>query len=237
MHFSNHRQQFWQGVRDLLPLVSGVLPFGLIAGATGLTLGMSPDTIMAMTVLFYAGAAQLAAYQLIQDNAPLVIIVMTSVVVNLRFAIYSATFAPLIAPLKPRYRYPLAYLLSDQAYGLCNVPEQLTRPSGERLWYLVGVATTMWLAWTISVILGIALGASIPAHWSLEFTIPLAFLAMLVATVTSRRLLMVAVVAGLGAIAFQALPYNLGFILAVTAGVCCGLWLPGLQNRGGRQRG
>ncbi|MCV6609422.1 MAG: AzlC family ABC transporter permease [Amphritea sp.] len=237
MHFSNYRQQFWEGVRDLLPLVSGVLPFGLIAGATGVALGMSPEMIMGMTVLFYAGSAQLAAYQLIQDNAPFVIIVLTSVVVNLRFAIYSATFAPLIAPLKARYRYPLAYLLSDQAYGLCNVPEQLDRSTGERLWYLTGVATSMCVAWILSVLLGVALGTSIPAHWSLEFTIPLAFLAMLVSTITSRLLFIVAVVAGLGAIAFQLLPYNLGFTLAVIAGVCCGIWLPGLVRRGGQSNG
>jgi len=231
MQFSAYRAEFWQGVRDLLQLVSGVLPFGLIAGANGVALGMSPETIMGMTVLFFAGSAQLAAYQLIQENAPFVIILITSVVVNLRFAIYSATFAPLLAPMKRIKRWPLAYLLSDQVYGLCSVPAQQQRPDGERLWYLIGVATSMWLSWVLSVIAGIALGASIPPEWSLEFTIPLAFLAMLVATITRPILLVVAVVSGLSAVLFQLLPYNSGFIVAVGAGVIAGLVLPKLLGR------
>jgi len=231
MQFSTYRAEFWQGVRDLLPLVSGVLPFGLIAGANGVTLGMSPETIMGMTVLFFAGSAQLATYQLIQENAPFVIILVTSVVVNLRFAIYSATFAPLLAPMKRIKRWPLAYLLSDQVYGLCSVPAQQQRSDGERLWYLIGVATSMWLSWILSVIAGIALGASIPTEWSLEFTIPLAFLAMLVATITRPILLVVAVVSGFSTLLFQLLPYNSGFIVAVAAGVIAGLVSPKLLGR------
>lgn len=231
MPLSAYREAFWQGVRDLLPLVSGVLPFGLIAGANGVALGMSPETIMGMTVLFFAGSAQLAAYQLIQENAPFVIILVTSVVVNLRFAIYSATFAPLLAPMKRIKRWPLAYLLSDQVYGLCSVPAQQQRSDGERLWYLIGVATSMWLSWVLSVIAGIALGASIPSEWSLEFTIPLAFLAMLVSTITRPILLIVAIVSGLSAVLFQLLPYNSGFIVAVAAGVVAGLLLPKLAGR------
>ncbi len=226
MQFNTYRAQFWQGVRDLLPLVSGVLPFGLIAGANGVALGMSPETIMGMTMLFFAGSAQLAAYQLIQENAPFVIILVTSVVVNLRFAIYSATFAPLLAPLKKHQRWPIAYLLSDQVYGLCAIPDQMAKSDGERLWYLIGVASSMWLSWILSVIAGVALGASIPAAWSLEFTIPLAFLAMLVSTITRPVMLLVATVSGVCAVLFQLLPYNSGFIVAVVAGVVAGLLLP-----------
>lgn len=232
---TDYRKQFWLGVRDLMPLVSGVLPFGLIAGATGVSLGMSPEMIMGMTVLFFAGSAQLAAYSLIQDNAPFVIILITAVVVNLRFAIYSATFAPLLGPLKKRYRFPMAYMLTDQAYGLCSMPEQMQKSDAERVWYYAGVAIAMSLSWLISVILGIALGAGIPPSWSLEFTIPLAFLAMLVTTISSRLLFMVALISGSCAVLFQLLPYNLGFIVAVVAGVVGGLLLPRLLLKGGER--
>lgn len=228
MEFSNSKQAFWLGVRDLLPLVSGVLPFGLITGAYGVALGMNPETVLGMTVLFYAGSAQLIAYQLIQENAPLVIIVLTAVVVNLRFAIYSATFSSLLSPLKKRYRLPLVYMLSDQVYGLCAIPAQQKLPKGERLWYYAGVALTMWFCWILSVVAGIAVGASIPPQWSLEFTIPLAFLAMLVSTITNRLLLSVAIISGISAVLFKTLPYNSGFIVAVICGVSVGLLLVSL---------
>lgn len=232
---TDYRKQFWLGVRDLMPLVSGVLPFGLIAGATGVSLGMSPEMIMGMTVLFFAGSAQLAAYSLIQDNAPFVIILITAVVVNLRFAIYSATFAPLLGPLKKRYRFPMAYMLTDQAYGLCAMPEQMQKSDAERVWYYAGVGIAMSVSWLTSVALGIALGAGIPTSWSLEFTIPLAFLAMLVTTISSRLLFMVALISGSCAVLFQLLPYNLGFIVAVVAGVVGGLLLPRLLLKGGER--
>ncbi|WP_164549135.1 AzlC family ABC transporter permease [Amphritea opalescens] len=227
------RKQFWLGVRDLLPLGSGVLPFGLIVGATGGSLGMSPEMVLGMSALFFAGSAQLAAYSLIQDNAPFVIIVATAIVVNLRFAIYSATFAPLLGPLPKRYRFTLAYMLSDQTYGLCSMPAQMQKTTPERIWYLAGVTLALYVTWLISVTLGIVLGAGIPAHWSLEFTIPLAFLAMLITTITSRLLFMVAVISGCCAIAFQLLPFNSGFIVAVAAGVLGGLLLPSWLKRKG----
>lgn len=218
--------EFFHGSRDLLTMVWGVIPFGLIAGATGVDMGMSADMILGMTVLFFAGAAQLAAYQLIQESAPWLIIVLTSVVINLRFAIYSATFAPLLAPLARSKRWPLAYLLSDQVYGLCSIPSQMQRTSSERFSYLVGVAVSMWLSWVLSVLAGVVIGSSIPASWSLEFTIPLAFLALLVASISSWLLLAVAAISGLSAVLLHALPYNSGFILAVLAGVIGGLIIP-----------
>ncbi|UTW02091.1 AzlC family ABC transporter permease [Amphritea atlantica] len=231
-----YSKQFWLGVRDLMPLVSGVLPFGLIAGATGISLGMSPEMVMGMSALFFAGSAQLAAYSLIQDNAPFLIILATAVVINLRFAIYSATFAPLLGPLPKHYRFTLAYMLSDQVYGLCSMPAQMEKPISERIGYLAGVALALYVVWMISVGLGVALGAGIPPHWSLEFTIPLAFLAMLVTTITSRLLFMVAVISGSCAVLFQLLPFNTGFLVAVVAGVCGGLWLPGLIKMRGAPR-
>ncbi|WP_293266255.1 AzlC family ABC transporter permease [Neptunomonas sp.] len=231
MQTRDYRSQFWQGVRDLMPLVSGVLPFGLIVGANGVALDMSPELIMGMTVLFFAGSAQLAAMQLIQENAAFVVIVLTTIVINLRFAIYSATFAPLFYPLKKRYRLPFAYILSDQAYGLCIAPDQQQRSDAERISYYLGTAVALLVSWVLSVILGIAVGASIPPEWMLGFTIPLAFLAMLMSTITNRLLLIVAIVSGLAAIFMQGLPYNLGFILAIVTGVIAGLVLPRLAGR------
>ncbi|WP_286238860.1 AzlC family ABC transporter permease [Neptuniibacter halophilus] len=215
-------KQFWLGVKDLMPLVSGILPFGLIAGATGVSLGMTPEMIMGMTLLFFAGSAQLASYSLIQDNAPFLIILLTVIVINLRFAIYSASFSGLIGPLRKRYRFPLAYMLSDQVYGLCQRPEQVEKTAPERLFYLSGVASSMLLAWIGSVALGIVLGSEIPPSWSLEFTIPLAFLTMLVGTISNRRMLLAAIISASAAIIFYALPYNLGFLIAVGCGVLSG---------------
>lgn len=232
MSFQEHRESFWLGAKDMLPLLSGVLPFGLITGANGIALGLSPEQVFGMTMLFFAGSAQLAAYQLIQDNAAFVVVVLTTVVINLRFAIYSATMASTLHPLKKRYRWPLAYMLTDQSYGLCSSPERQSAGLLERVWYYFGGAIVMCSFWVMAVLLGVAVGASIPSEWSLEFSIPLAFLAMLVGTVRNRTLLLVAVASGAFAVLLRSLPLNMGFIAAVMIGVGVGLVASKLRRRG-----
>lgn len=219
---SHSRQHaFLAGCRDLLPLAPGVLAFGLIAGANGVALGFSPELIMGMTALMYGGAGQLAAYQLIQEQTPVVIIMLTVWMINIRFLIYSATFAPILIPLKKRFRLPLTYMLSDQTYGLCAM--ETGKPG--IIWYFAGSAISMWACWLCSVALGIAVGAKIPPEWSLEFAIPLAFLTMLVSTIKSRLLLATAVGTGILAVVLANLPYQSGFIVAVAGGVTFGLLL------------
>ncbi|WP_084332445.1 AzlC family ABC transporter permease [Marinobacterium jannaschii] len=220
----SRRDAFLAGCRDLLPLVPGVLAFGLIAGANGVALGFSPELIMGMTALMYGGAGQLAAYQLIQDQAPVLIIMLTVWMINIRFLIYSATFAPILIPLKKRFRLPLTYCLSDQSYGLCAMEV------GKKgiIWYFAGTAISMWACWLGSVGLGILVGAKIPPEWSLEFAIPLAFLTMLVSAIKDRLLLATAVGTGLLAVLLAKLPYQSGFIVAVAGGVGLGLLLSNL---------
>ncbi|MFP2768986.1 AzlC family ABC transporter permease [Oceanisphaera sp. KMM 10153] len=220
---SSGRRDFFEGVRDLLPMIPGVLPFGLIAGANGTSLGFSSEMTIGMTLLFFAGSAQLAAYQLIQEQALPAVIIFTALMVNIRFLIYSATFAPLLHSLKTRHKWPLAYLISDQAYGLCSTrftPDQSDR---EKLYYYAGTAVALAVSWVGSVILGLLVGEQIPAEWSLEFAIPLAFVAMLVSSIRNRASLITAVFSALVATSLIQLPYNLGFIAAIIGGTSIGL--------------
>ncbi|OIN09176.1 AzlC family ABC transporter permease [Oceanisphaera psychrotolerans] len=218
-----NRHFFIEGIKELLPMVPGVLPFGLIAGANGTSLGFTPEMTLGMTLLFFAGSAQLAAYQLIQDQALPAIVVFTALMVNIRFFIYSAAFAPLLHDMKTRHKWPLAYLLSDQAYGLCASRFSPQDNGHEKLYYYIGAALALWVSWVASVGLGLLVGEQIPAEWSLEFAIPLAFLAMLVANIRDKASLITAFCSALLAISLSWLPYNLGFITAIIGGTTLGL--------------
>ncbi|WP_157953606.1 AzlC family ABC transporter permease [Zobellella maritima] len=220
---TGNRHYFLEGIKELLPMVPGVLPFGLIAGANGTSLGFAPEMTIGMTLLFFAGSAQLAAYQLIQEQALPAVIIFTALMVNIRFFIYSATFAPLLHSLKARHKWPLAYLISDQAYGL-YVSRFTPHDSGkERLYYFTGAALALWVSWVGSVILGMQVGGQIPAEWSLEFAIPLAFLAMLVSSIRDKASLITAIFSAMVATSLTQLPYNLGFITAIIGGTTIGL--------------
>jgi predicted branched-subunit amino acid permease len=193
-------------------------------------MGMSPSTSIGMTLLFYSGSAQMVALQLLHTGALPVTIVVTALIINLRFIMYSASLAPYVHHLPRRWTWPMAYLLSDQSYALCV----LKFASGElgrfAHHFYAGTAISMWLAWQLSVVAGIYLGASIPQSWSLGFAIPLSFLALLIPGLRSMASLGAALVGGVLAVLAINLPYNLGLVTASIGGVIAGLVIESLRK-------
>lgn len=231
MPFRSGRDAFLQGTRALLPLIPGVIPFGLVTGVMAIKMGMSPGMAIGMTLLFYSGSAQMVALQLIHSGVLPVAIVVTALIINLRFTMYSASLAPYQHSLPRRWKWPLSYMLSDQSYALCT----LKLASGElgrfAHHYYAGTAVSMWLAWNLSVVAGVYLGASIPESWSLGFAIPLSFLALLVPGIRSVPSLGAAIVGGVLAVLAVDLPYNLGLVTASLGGIVAGLSLETLRRR------
>lgn len=230
MSYRSGREAFMHGVRTLLPLTPGVIPFGLVTGYMAVQMGMSPSTSIGMTLLFYSGSAQMVALQLLHTGALPVTIVVTALIINLRFIMYSASLAPYVHHLPRRWTWPMAYLLSDQSYALCV----LKFASGElgrfAHHFYAGTAISMWLAWQLSVVAGIYLGASIPQSWSLGFAIPLSFLALLIPGLRSMASLGAALVGGVLAVLAINLPYNLGLVTASIGGVIAGLVIESLRK-------
>lgn len=222
---------FWEGARAMLPLVAATVPFGVTAGAAAVDAGLPPAAAIASSVLIYAGAAQLAAAQLLAVGAAPAVIVLTAWIINLRFSMYSAALAPHLGPLPPRLKWPLAYLITDQAFALSMLRARNPAGAVGLRWYYFGVALVMWLAWQLSTIAGVALGRWLPGGWSLDFMIPLMFIAMLMPAVRSGASAAAASVGAITAVAAHGLPMNLGLFLGAAAGVAAGL----AAARGGEQ--
>lgn len=229
MLYQNAREAFFAGFQALIPLTPGVIPFGLVTGILATNLGMSAGETFGMTSLFYSGSAQLAVLQLLRNDVFLPAILLTALVINLRFIMYSATFAPHLHHLPRRQTWPLAYLLSDQSFALCAVKLGSGELGRFAHVYLYGTAVGMWLAWIISVMAGVFLGTGIPDNWSLEFAIPLSFLALLVPAIRNSAALCAAIVGGVVAVLTVSLPYNLGMILASVSGIVCGMLVERLR--------
>ena len=230
MPYPSATQAFRQGAHSVLPLTSGVVPFGLITGVTAIGMGLSPADAIGMTLLFYSGSAQMVVMQLMQSGALPVTMVVTALVINLRFLMYSASLAPHLSHLPRRHKWPMAYLLSDQSFALCS----LKMSSGElgrfAFHYYAGTAITMWFGWNLSVLAGMYLGAGIPEDWSLGFAIPLSFLALLIPSIRNRATLGAALTGGLLAVLAVDLPYNLGLLAGALGGIIAGLTLENLQQ-------
>lgn len=228
---SCRRRSLLAGLRAIAPIAPSVIPFGLIVGVAAMDAGLSPAAALGMSVLVFAGASQLAALQLIADGAVPAVVILTALVINLRLLMYSASLAPHFAHLPRGWKWALAYLLTDQAYAV-SIHRFLREPEmGERHWYFLGAGFPMWFAWVVAIAVGIWAGAAVPAGWSLEFAVPLIFLALLLPSVYDRPTAVAAVVGGTVATALHGVPFHLGLSVGAVAGMVAGLLAARRRNR------
>lgn len=216
------RDQFLRGVKDQLPILLGVVPFGLIFGALAIGVGLAPSAAQGFSVILFAGSAQFIAVQLIGGGVPPAIIVLSIFIVNLRHALYSATLSPHLRTLPARWRWALGWLLTDEAFATTSMHFRRNWNANAH-WYFFGTGLTLWGSWQISTAIGIALGAAVPPSWDLDFALPLTFIALVIPSLVDRPTAFAAAGAGLSAVAFAWLPYRLGLLVGALVGILIGL--------------
>ncbi|HEX5839504.1 MAG TPA: AzlC family ABC transporter permease [Anaerolineales bacterium] len=223
-------RSFWAGVRSEIPLLIGVFPFGLIYGALAINSGLSPLAAQLMSSIVFAGSSQFIAAQLFHETAPGLVIVLTIAVVNLRHMLYSASLAPYLSRLTLGWKALLSYLLTDEAYAptVLHYEKEGETPAGH--WFLLGAGLSLWSTWQATTGLGILLGSAIPDSWSLDFALPLTFIAMVVPALKNRPAVAAALSAGVTALLVYSLPYRLGLILAALVGIGVGTLLEGRKK-------
>jgi len=220
------RSFFFDGVRAELPIVLGVLPFGLIYGVLAVSAGMSPALSVASSVIVFAGSAQFIGAQLIGAGAPALVIWATTFIVNVRHLLYSAALSPYAAHLPRRWQLLLGYLLTDEAYVVTAVHYEAGHESLEnRHYFWLGAGLTLWMSWQMSTITGVFFGTQVPASWSLDFTLALTFIGMVVPLCRYRPNLAAALVAGAVGVLANGLPYRLGLMIAALSGIAAGALL------------
>lgn len=220
------RREFLGGVRGELPIVVGVIPFGMIYGVLAMSSGLPALLAQGMSAIVFAGSAQFIATDLFATGTPAIVILVTTLMVNLRHLLYSASLAPQVAHLPLPWRMGLAYLLTDECYAVT-----ITRyndngdPHDQRHWFFLGAGLMLWASWMASTAVGIFLGAQIPASWSLDFTLALTFIGIVVPILRDVPHVAAAVVAGVVALLAYGLPYQLGLMAAAFAGIAAGMVL------------
>ena len=207
----------------------------MIYGALALNAGLSRVAAQMMSSIVFAGSAQFITTQLVYEATPGLVIVLTIAVVNLRHMLYSASLAPYLASLSTRWKALLSYLLTDEAYAPTIIRYEKEGKSPYGHWFLLGAGLTLWTDWQISTALGIWLGAAIPESWSLDFALPLTFIAMVVPVLRHLPAVAAALSAGVVALVAYPLPYQLGLIVAAFFGIAVGTMLEAQKSSGGRR--
>ncbi len=220
------------GAKTIAPVLLALLPFGVAFGATATESGLSALEALGMSVFIAAGAAQLAVLPLLSAGASVAVVVLTVLVVNLRMTLYSASLAPHFRRLPIGWKGLLSYLLTDQAYAatITRFDDGETEEPDKR-WYYLGVALAIWVTWQAATMLGVFLGAWASEGWSLDFLLPLTFIALAVPAIKDRATTAAALSAGGAAVLSAALPLNFGLITAASVGVLGGLFAESVAER------
>jgi len=201
----------------------GIIPFGVITGVAMVASGIPPLIAMLMSLIVFAGASMVASAQLLASAAPAALIILTTLIINLRFMMYSASLRLHFADAPLRWRIAIAYLTADNVYGLL-LGRFSEHPRDEgKLEYFMGAGLVVWAAWQAAVLGGVLIGAGVPASWRLEFAAPLAFIAMTIPHLRDRAMIAAALAAGVAVIAAHALPLRLNIVVAAAVGIAAGL--------------
>lgn len=219
------------GARAMIPLVVGAIPFGIIFGTLAATSELSTAAAMAMSALVFAGSSQFIALTLVLGGTSVLLIVATTLVVNLRHLLYAATLLPHVAHLGQRWKLPLAFTLTDEAFAVAVARYQRGDRSTCKHWYHLGAALFLYVNWQLSTLAGLTLGHWIPnaAGWGLDFAMAATFIGMLVPYLAGAPMLATIVVAGVTAVAAHDLPHHLGLMVAALAGIAAGMLCERLQ--------
>ncbi len=197
--------------------------WGLVTGVAMVKVGLTTTQAIGMSLLVFAGSAQLASLPLIATAAPIWVVLLTATVVNLRFMIFSAGLQPFFRRFSMSKRLLLGYITSDVGFAIflsrfATAPDD-ERGTTEQVWFFLGMAAGNWMAWQTMSIVGILLAAQVPGEWGLEFASILALIALMMPMISGKPALIGAITSGVIAVVAAGLPLRLGLLVAVVAGI------------------
>jgi 4-azaleucine resistance transporter AzlC len=211
-------------MRDILPLVVGAIPFGLIYGTLAQSSGLSVGAAMGMSVFVFAGSSQFIALGLLATGSAVSLVVLTTLVVNLRHLLYAASLVPYVQKLSPGWKVIIGFWLTDEAFAVAIRRYMQPDPSPHKHWYYLGAAALMYGNWQLCTWLGLTVGQLMPnaAAWGLDFAMVATFIGMVIPYLQNRPMVAAVLATGGVAVLANGLPHKLGLIVASMVGVAVG---------------
>ncbi len=213
------------GFKATLPITPGVIPFAAVMGTVCADAHLSFFQSVAMNVILYAGASQLAAVDLMTKHSPVSVVVATGLIINLRFLLYSAAFSPVVQHARTHVKLASAFFLTDQNYAVMCAHENRLRNNREMIEFYFGSVLCITVVWQSSMIAGYIFGNFAPASWSLDYAVPLSFITLMIPTLKNAKYVAVALFSSVVAILLKPIPYNLGLIVTALLAIALGVLL------------
>lgn len=220
--------QWRDGVKASVPILLGYLPIGLAFGILAAQQGLSTMEILAMSLFVYAGSAQFIAAAMMASGADALSIITTTMFVNLRHLLMSASMSAQLKKISTRVQAIIAMGITDETFAVSNHHLQSHDATPG---YFAGLHFTSHACWILSTVLGGVFGAylSEATKWGIDFALPAMFIGLLLMQMKGLKDILVAVCAGgLSLIIALTLKGNwnvlLASVLAATIGVITERW-------------
>lgn len=231
---TSHGKEFWAGMTHTLPFVLGAIPFGVSYGILSVQAGLSIVETQLMSIIVFAGAAQFMALGMIQAGVSAPLIIMSTFLINLRHMVMGLSLSPYLAKTGPWWHRVLAFGMTDESYIASITHYRKNPPEQADPFFALGSSTLLFTGWQLMTIAGTLTGSSIanPLDWGLDFAMPATFLVMLLAQITSQRLVIVAATSGVvGTLSYLYIPGKWYIIIATLAACLVGLALEWVDER------
>jgi len=205
-------------------MLIGTVPFGLVAGASAVEQHLGVGAGMGFSTIVFAGASQLAAIDVLGHGGGALVAIVAAITINLRMVLYSASMAPHLVREKQWRRMVMAYLLTDQAYGVSISRWDEGEADERKFPFFLGAGLTLWLFWVVSTFVGGLIGNRVPKDLPLDFAVPLVFLVLLVPALAAKPAVVAAATGGSAAVlATQLGGANVSIITGAVVGITCGV--------------
>lgn len=209
----------------MIPITTGIIPFGAVVGTLCSEAKFTFLQAMGMNTMVYAGAAQLAAIDLITKQALIPVVVVTGLVINLRFVLYSAAMSPFLKDSGFFAKLFAAHLLTDQSYAVMSANQEQLPTNKNAVEFYFGASLCMLLVWQLSVLAGFIFGNFAPPSWNLDFGVPISFVALLIPTLKNRKYVVVAGFSAVISILLNSMPLRLGLIATAALSIVLAFYL------------
>ncbi|WP_426360522.1 AzlC family ABC transporter permease [Pseudocolwellia sp. HL-MZ19] len=214
------QKSFWQGVIAMLPLSIAVIPWGILAGSYAIEVGLTSLESQGMSMIVFAGAAQLVALGMIKAGIGLTSILLTTLLITSRHLLYGMALRKDVSTLPLRWRLSLGFLLTDELFAIVTTSKehQFNR------WYALGGGFSFYVFWNIATLLGIIAGQSIPnmENWGLDFAIASTFIAIIIPMVKAKSILVCVLVSLVSSVVCSIYNIEIGLLISALIGMACG---------------
>ena len=156
---TENRKWYRKGLKDGVPIAMGYFAVAFTLGITAKNIGMTPLQSGLTSALMHASAGQFAAMNVIAANAGYLEMIITTIIVNLRYLLMSCSLSQKAgSEMGLGHRMMVSYFVTDEIFGISSSVEGKLNP-----YYNYGAASIASPGWVVGSFLGAAFGAILPA--------------------------------------------------------------------------